>query len=430
MSYSFTGGVTLPSNREKSMHKPLLDLSDVEVVRIPLGGSGIDYAPAVEAGQSVEMGQIIGTSTNLSDFYLRASVSGVVREIADGVLPDGRVCAHVVIENDGRGGFSPLPLSMDWQMMEPEAISEQIRAAGIVDRTGFPVFASLGRLLGKADTLIVNGIDGEVWVSSIYRTLCDEADDVVEGIHVLMRLFGRLRCIVAMPEEKGEAADAMRAAAGTDNRIRFMPLRDKYPQADEHLLVRTITGREGKDLAEMRCVVLGAPETAAVGRALRDGMPDLARIVTVSGDAAANPRNVRARAGTSWADMVRALNGYLETPRRLLLGDVMRAMATFTDTVSFMPGIPGFTALLDDGAEAAPRACIRCGRCAMVCPYGLIPAFVHALSAAGRTDKLNYPALASCTLCGACAYICPSHIRLAHDMRKVLEERQDQEDGR
>ena len=429
MSYSFTGGVTLPANRDRSMHKPLLDLSHVAAVRIPLGGSGIDYAPAVEVGQSVAMGQVIGKSALLSEFCLRASVSGVVTEISDGVLPDGRVAPCVVIENDGRDTLMPLSLPMDWQMMEPEAISARICEAGIVDRMGFPVFAMLDRLLGKADTLIVNGIDGEVWVSSIYRTLCDEADDVVEGIHVLMRMFGRLRCIVAMPEEKGEAADAMREAAATDNRIRFMPLRDKYPQADDRLLVRTITGREGKDLASARCIVLGAPETAAIGRALRDGMPDLARIVTVSGDAGANPHNIRARAETSWAELVRACSGYLETPRLLLLGDVMRAMATFTDTISFMPGTPGFTALAAEAAEAPAQDCIRCGRCAQVCPYGLIPAFVHTVLGTGRTEKLAPLALDACTLCGACAYVCPSHIRLVHDMRKALEEREEPIDG-
>ncbi len=429
MSYSFTGGVTLPGNRDRSMHKPLLDLSHIAAVRIPLGGSGIDYAPAVEAGQSVLMGQIIGRSTLLPDFYLRASVSGVVTEISDGVLPDGRVAPCVVIENDGRDALMPLSLPMDWQMMEPEAILSRICEAGIVDRMGFPVFALLDRLLGKADTLIVNGIDGEVWISSIYRTLCDEADDIVEGIHVLMRLFTRLRCIVAMSEEKGEASDAMRRAAAADNRIRFMPLRDKYPQTDDRLLVRTITGREGRDLAAVRCIVLGAPEVAAIGRALRDGMPDLARIVTVSGDAVANPRNLRARAGTSWAEMVRAAGGYMETPHCLLVGDVMRAMATFTDTISFMPGAPGFTALVAEAAQPPALDCIRCGRCAMVCPYGLIPAMVHALQAADRTDKLDRSALEACTLCGACAYVCPSHIRLANDIRKALEEREAANDG-
>ena len=204
------------------MHKPLVDLENVSVVRIPLGGSGIDFSPVVNPGDPVRMGQVIGESSLLSRFSIRSSVSGTVREISDGVLPDGSAVPFVTIENDGLDTLEPLSRAMDWQMMEPDSILDTICASGIVDRTGYPVFAMLGRQISSTDTLIVCGLDGEVWTSAVYRTLCDEAEDIVEGIHVLMRLFGRVRCIVAMPESAGEATDAMRAAAGSDNRIRFL----------------------------------------------------------------------------------------------------------------------------------------------------------------------------------------------------------------
>ena len=432
MSYSFRGGVSLVSKRELTMHKPLVDLENVSVVRIPLSGSGIDFSPVVNPGDPVRMGQVIGESSLLSRFSIRSSVSGTVREISDGVLPDGSAVPFVTIENDGLDTLEPLSRAMDWQMMEPDSILDTICASGIVDRTGYPVFAMLGRQISSTDTLIVCGLDGEVWTSAVYRTLCDEAEDIVEGIHVLMRLFGRVRCIVAMPESAGEATDSMRAAAGSDNRIRFLALRDKYPQTDARLLIRTITGRDAAgDLSKTRCAVLGAQETAAIGRALRAGIPDLSRIVTVSGDAVAAPRNLRVRAGTAWYEIVHACGGYLETPKCLLVGDVMHGAASFTDNISFMPGQPGFVALSDEAAEEKPaEPCIGCGRCAQVCPYALIPAQVRALLENGQRAVLSRLPLAQCTLCGACAYVCPAHIRLAQVMRRALEEREENEDGR
>ena len=57
------------------MHKPLVDLENVSVVRIPLGGSGIDFSPVVNPGDPVRMGQVIGESSLLSRFSIRSSVS-------------------------------------------------------------------------------------------------------------------------------------------------------------------------------------------------------------------------------------------------------------------------------------------------------------------------------------------------------------------
>lgn len=427
MSYSFQGGVYLDANREKTLHKPCFAFDRVASVKIPLGGSGMDFTPAVAPGDPVRLGQVIAVSTILPGFGLHASISGTVTEIGDGVLPDGRFISCIEIENDLRDEPEPAAHPMDWQQMEPEQINEAICAAGIVGRDAYPSFVKIGRMLGHADTLIVDGLDGEPWESAVYRALCEDAADIVEGVHVLMRLFGRLRCAVAMPEERGEAAQAMRRAVGGDNRIRLVRLRDKYPQNDEGLLIRTITGREsGGGYRDDRCLVLQAQEMAAIGRALRDGTPDICRIVTVSGDAVANPKNIRARIGTAWYELVRVCGGYTQTPNRLIVGGVMRGEATFTDNIAFAPGAQAFTALCAD--TTAPGPCLHCGRCAQACPYGVMPSYVHLFLEKGNIEKLAALGVERCTACGACACVCPAHIRLVQTLSRARRALTGQEE--
>ena len=428
MSYSFQGGVYLEANREKTLHKLSFAFDRVASVKIPLGGSGIAFTPSVAPGDFVRLGQVIGVSTLLPGFSLRASVSGMVTEISDGVLPDGRFVPCVGIENDLRDEPELLGRPMDWQQMEPEQINGLICAAGVVGRGAYPSFAKIGRMLGRADTLIVDGLDGEPWASAVYRALCEDADDIIEGVHVLMRLFGRLRCVVAMPEERGEAAQAMRHAVGGDNRIRLIKLRDKYPQNDERLLIRTITGRDGcAGERDTRCLVMEAQEVAAIGRALRDGTPDVSRIVTVSGDAVANPKNIRARIGTAWYELVRVCGGYTQTPSRLLVGGAMRGEAAFTDNIALAPGAQAFTALCAD-TTGTPGPCIRCGRCAQACPYGLLPNYIQLFLENGNFEKLRTLGVERCTACGACACVCPAHIRLVQTMQRARQALPAQED--
>jgi Na+-translocating ferredoxin:NAD+ oxidoreductase subunit C len=62
-------------------------------------------------------------------------------------------------------------------------------------------------------------------------------------------------------------------------------------------------------------------------------------------------------------------------------------------------------------------ACIRCGRCMDVCPYGLAPFLLSKLEEAGRTGALVREGLGECVECGCCAYVCPVRIPLLRTLR-------------
>ncbi len=77
------------------------------------------------------------------------------------------------------------------------------------------------------------------------------------------------------------------------------------------------------------------------------------------------------------------------------------------------------------------QTCIRCGRCAQVCPSQLLPQQLYWHARAGRLDKAQDDNLFDCIECGYCNTICPSHIPLVdyyrHAKSEILKQRRDRQ---
>ena len=61
--------------------------------------------------------------------------------------------------------------------------------------------------------------------------------------------------------------------------------------------------------------------------------------------------------------------------------------------------------------------CIRCGKCASVCPMRLQPLFLYLYQRKGMLEELEASNVLDCIECGACAYICPGRLHLVQAMR-------------
>ena len=67
-------------------------------------------------------------------------------------------------------------------------------------------------------------------------------------------------------------------------------------------------------------------------------------------------------------------------------------------------------------------ACIRCGRCAEVCPAKLLPQQLYWHARAKDLDRVQDYNLFDCIECGCCAQVCPSHIPLVQYYRYAKNE--------
>ena len=186
---------------------------------------------------------------------------------------------------------------------------------------------------------------------------------------------------------------------------------------------------------ENKCLVLGCeddpthlfgPGTArAFYRAVVHGEPLIDRVISLTGLAMAQPRNVRARIGTPLGWLAAQFGGFSETPGRLVMGGPMMGIRIPDD--GGVPLVKASNCLLAMRAEDVrppepAMPCIRCGACADVCPAKLLPQQLYWHAKAREFDKAQRYNLFDCIECGACAAVCPSHIPLVQYYRFAKTE--------
>ena len=161
-----------------------------------------------------------------------------------------------------------------------------------------------------------------------------------------------------------------------------------------------------------------------VGRAVLRGEPLISRIVTVTGEGVAHPRNLEVRLGTPVADLVASCGGYTASAAHLLMGGAMMGFPLADDTLPVIKGTNCIVAASRE--EIRPRApampCIRCGECAEVCPAQLLPQQLYWHARAAELDQLGDYHLFDCIECGCCDVACPSQIPLTQYFRYAKTE--------
>lgn len=425
------GGLRLEAHRERSTSKPIAIASPPNEAVLPLDQhAGAAAIPLVSVGDTVSIGQPIAQPSEDLSAWLHAPISGQI------VAIEPRPAAHragdpsmsIVIANDGRETRHPPQQCLaDYAAIDPFELREWIGRGGIVGLGGaaFPTAAKLAR---AADTsplaLLLNGAECEPYISCDEMLMRERAQDIVYGARVLMHALEAQECVVALEDNSPHAAEALRAAlARTDDaRIRLAILPTLYPVGGERQLVAAVFGREvpfdGLPI-DIGIVSQNVGTAAAVARWVRDGEPLISRIVTVTGDGVAQPRNLEVRIGTPVAQLIEQCEGYTPRVERLLMGGTMMGIALPSDEVGVLKATNCIVAAsaLDLQPRAAEMPCIRCGNCAEVCPAFLLPQQIHVNARAGDLAGLERYGLMDCIECGCCDYVCPSQIPLVERFR-------------
>jgi Na+-translocating ferredoxin:NAD+ oxidoreductase subunit C len=414
-------GVHPDDHKRPAADVPLRILPAPTKVYMPLqqhvGGAA---RPVVLVGQHVLKGQLLAEAAGNISAPIHAPVSGTVSAIGEITAPhaSGLGYAAITIDNDFENRWIETGPVTDPFALTPEEITKKTAAAGIVGLGGAtfpaaPKFA-LGRRL-KVDTLIVNGGECEPYLSADDRIMRDRADQVVDGVRIVMRAIGAEQALVGIEDNKPEAIEAMRKAAAPFPEVKVRPVPARYPMGSDRQLIITLTGREvpaDARAAEVGVLVHNVSTCAAVHQAVRFGRPLVERIVTINGGAVKNPGNVFAPIGTLISELLDfcGLNG---EPARIIMGGPMMGTPLPHAQVPLVKGASGILAF--DAREAhipEPGPCIRCGNCTRACPMGLLPLEMGARVRAGDLEAAEKFMLGDCIACGCCAYVCPSHIPL------------------
>lgn len=444
MSYAtFKGGIHPYDGKELTKDKPIRKVLPKGDLVYPLSQHiGAPAVPVVAVGDRVLAGQLIGEASGFVSANVISSVSGTVKAIEPRLLPNGSVSDSIIVENDHEyQAVEGMGTLRDCMSMTKEEIRKAIKDAGIVGMggAGFPTHVKVSPKDDSAiDYVIVNGAECEPYLTSDYRMMLEEPEKVVQGLRVLLQLFEGAKGVIAIESDKPEAIGKLTELVKEETRMSVCPMKVKYPQGAERNLIYAATGRKltSKKLpADVGCVVCNTDTTIAIGRAVCESTPLMRRIVTITGDAIADPRNFSVLTGTNYAELAEEAGGFAKEPVKVLSGGPMMGYAL---TSLDVPVTKTSSALLclgrDVVAEEPVSACIRCGRCAAVCPSHLVPQ--KLAEACERYDLEQFEKLygMECYECGSCTYACPAKRPLTQVIKQarnaVMDKRRKQQSAK
>ena len=425
MKRLFFGGIHPKYNKEMSTVITTFRTITPKQVVIPMQQHiGAPCTPLVAVGDRVLRGQKIGDGEGLC-VPVHASVSGTVIAIEPRPHTSGRMVNAVVIENDFRDEMFPTkgderPL----EQLDTDGILHTIREAGIVGMGGaaFPGNVKALSAMGKVDTLIANACECEPYITADDSLLRTEPEHVLEGMGILRRVLNPERVVLAVEDNKAEAIEKIRGLLHSYPGIELAVLPTMYPQGAEKQLIQSLTGREvppGQLPVSVNCAVFNVSTYAAIYRAVRLGMPLTQRIVTISGEAIAQPQNFIVRIGTSFHDLIEVAGGLHDKTERVISGGPMMGFAQSDLAVPVIKATNSILCLQKDVNGAAENpVCLRCGKCVSVCPMLLQPLYLYRFTNAGRVDELQRLNVLDCLECGSCAFTCPGKLPLVETFRK------------
>ena len=429
MVYTFRGGIhpgphSDPGYKSATNTKPIEAMPAPDQVILPVSMHiGAPAKPIVKVGDTVDMGQPIAEAGGFVSAPVHATVSGKVIAVEPRLHQNGSKVMSIVIENDKEDRLHESVHPYDFASMTNEERIECIRSAGMVGHGGatFPTHVKIQSGIGKCDTIIVNGAECEPYITSDHRLLLERPEEVVGGLKMLADIMGVQNAIIAIEENKTDTFPKIEELIKDDNRLKLYPLKCKYPQGAEKQLINACTGREvpsGKLPADAGCAVFNVDTTGAIYRRFTTGMPVVRRVVTVSGSAIANPKNLESRIGTPIEKLIDVCGGFKEAPNKLLAGGPMMGVAQFSLEVPVMKGTNAFLAFCgEEDKRVEEPNCIRCGKCINACPMHLMPKMMNAYGNAGDYDKCVELGAMDCIECGSCAYVCPARIQLVQRFR-------------
>ncbi|MDQ2069457.1 electron transport complex subunit RsxC [Natronospira bacteriovora] len=434
--HGFPGGLSLDPRKDQSTAQPLVRLPlGFEYVLPLLQHEGDPAEPVVAVGERVLRGQVIARAEGYLSLPIHAPTSGTVTAILPRPIPhpSGLLADCIVIEADGMDEPAPErePIR-DPASVHPSRLRNRLRECGVAGLGGaaFPAHVKLNPTGGrKAEVLIINGAQCEPYISCDDMLLRERSEEVVAGVQLMLTALDCPQALVAIESDTPEAMAAVDAAIDNagDERIRRVAVPTVYPEGGERQLIQTLLGREvpsGGLPIDVGAICHNVATALAAWRAVFHGEALTERVVTVSGEGVAQPRNVIARLGTPVSELIAFCGGYTDRVSRLIMGGPMMGFALASDEVPVVKGSTCILAASDDEVvgEKDAMPCIRCGECAEVCPAGLLPQQIYWHARDRDLEEAANHHLFDCIECGCCDVVCPSHIPLVQYFRAAKTE--------
>ena len=390
-----------------------MDENKIASIFIPVvspNGAGIDFF--VKEGDCVSVGTLIGRR---KDLYVPifSSISGVVKGRVSKYNPlVGRATEHLEIVNDfKKTRAEPLKtISFD---SDSKDIIAAIKEAGIIGLggAGFPTYFKYENS-NNIDTVIINGVECEPYLSTDYKLLQHHALDVIKGSELLRLAAKADTAVIVLKKNKTALVEVLKKHLDDFPHVIIKLVQDIYPMGWERALVKRILHRTYNEFPKEAHVIVNNAATAMVtAQALIKGEPLTHRTITISGNAVKQAINIQAPIGTPISQIVEEIGGYTTDEVVAFTGGPMTSRSVSDDSYVLQASMNGYTAIRPVSYHQVP--CLRCGACNAACPVGIQPIEIKLALDSNNTDRLMKLNANRCVECGICSYVCPSFIEVA-----------------
>jgi len=426
--WKFHGGVHPEQHKTISTSRPVTGARLPRKLSLPLNQHIGEFAePVVKPGDKVLKGQMIARAAGYVSAPVHAPTSGIVLEVGEKPIPhpSGLSAPSIVIESDGEDCWTERHPVADYTSLDPSALRNIVREAGIVGLggAGFPTFIKLNPgSLKSVRTLILNGVECEPYITCDDMLMRERADEIVSGMRIMRHALRAEECIIAIEDNKPQAYEAMVTATRNERDVFVKRVPTIYPEGSEKQLVQVLTGKEvpSNGLAiNIGVVCQNVGTAAAVHRAIHHGEPLISRFITVTGSGVSEPCNMDVLLGTPMRELIEQCGGDPDNLDRLIMGGPMMGFALH-DT--HLPVIKTTNCIIAATSTNLPSSrpvmpCIRCGACVDACPVNLLPQQLYWYAKHKELDRVQEYNLFDCIECGCCSYVCPSNIPLVQYYR-------------
>lgn len=429
--FTFKGGIHPNDGKKLSKDRAVQTILPTGDLVYPLSQHiGAPAKPIVEIGEHVLRGQKIAEANGFVSAPIYASVSGTVKAIEPHFNPTGTKVNSIVIENDGEYQEVKYEKVKPLEELSKEEVVQLIGEAGVVGLggAGFPTKVKLSpKEPEEIEYVIANCAECEPYITADYRRMVENAEELVGGMRVMLKLFDDAIGIFGVEDNKPDCIAKLRELVKDEPRMQVKALKTKYPQGAERQMIYATTKRaiDSSMLpADAGCIVDNVETMIAVYHAVVEGKPLMERIVTVSGDGVKEPGNFKVLLGTNQRTLIEAAGGLNGEPEKIISGGPMMGFAMFTLDTPITKTSSSILCLTKDAvAEHEPSACINCGRCVTVCPSRIIPS--RLADYAERFDEESFVHWngMECVECGCCSYKCPAKRQLKQSigsMKKMV----------
>lgn len=418
---TFPGGIHPHDYKSFSKDNKIEIMPIPKKIVIPLSQHiGAPSKPIVKVGDEVLAGQPIAEAGGFVSIPMHSSISGKVTKITEFNHPTGTLVKGIEITGDGEDKWVELADEKDFMALPAKEMKERISNAGIcgMGGAGFPTHVKLSPPEGKTiDTIILNGVECEPYLTADYRIMLEQAEDILSGLKILMKIVDAKNGVIGIEANKPDAIKLFKDLLKKEKKIKVVGLHLKYPQGAEKQLIYAATKRKvpnkGGLPMDVNVVVQNVGTAIAVYEAVRFKKPLVDRVITVSGKIVKNAKNIKARIGTYYSDLLEFCDGTTEDIGKVISGGPMMGFAIPSLETPMIKGSSGLLLFnITEANKGMEAVCLRCGRCVDICPMNLVPSLIAHHVRNYDWDSAEKFGVMDCIKCGSCAYVCPSHIKL------------------